>query len=258
MEPSEESMEKFQHKDGYISYLKTPWDAKVLGYESISIEEINSPSLRYKSLLSDFLQYCKKLDIGFISTRIPASINLLRSELQSYGFRVVEHTLDVQSSSIDHNLIQNLVQRIPLQTTENILDHIKDTKNIASEAFRFGRFHEDPIINNDTANLRNRNWIDDLIRQESHFNILLKKETAVGFMSWKKDSDDHVKLLFGGVLEKYQHLAYSFWADSIQKTQPFTSITTTISSSNTPIANLYRYYGFNFTNPQFGLTWHSK
>ncbi|MBO6795098.1 MAG: hypothetical protein JJ895_14405 [Balneolaceae bacterium] len=256
MEPSDFSPQLFEVEDGSLSFQRTPWDAKVLNKPALAILKIDTASKNYESLLASFLASTTITGDEFYSARIPADNHQLKLALQNIGFQIVEHTLDVTSSSFDTNLAEELLQRIPVTTTPNVSDQLDAVKSIASESFNFGRFHEDPKITLEQASLRNRNWIDNLISQGADFNILLKKEKAIGFMAWKVKEQDKAQLLFGGVKSNFQHLSYSFWADTLLKLSTNASINTTISSSNTPVLNLYNYFGFHFTNPQFGLHFH--
>ena len=247
----------FVVEDGFVSFIKTPWDSKVLKTNSISILQIKSPSGNYQSLLLNFRSFCIEQNIGFVSVRIPSINNQMKSALQNTGFRIVEHTLDVTKKGLDLKKLEDLQNRIPIVTSDKVEDYLEDIRNIAANSFHYGRFFEDPFITKDAAALRNKNWINDLIHQKAEFNILTKKNTAIGFLSWQRSLDNDIRLLFGGVLESYQHLSYPFWADVLLKLNPIRSLTTTISSSNTAVMNLYSYFGFNFVNPQFGLHWHA-
>ncbi|WP_238402952.1 hypothetical protein [Paenibacillus mesophilus] len=86
---------------------------------------------------------------------------------------------------IKHNDISRIPKgRLSLEFHKAKESDIPEIKNIASQSFEHGRFHEDPRINRQLAQQRYENWIDDLI-VNTDFYIFYLKDKVGGFFVGK-------------------------------------------------------------------------
>lgn len=131
----------------------------------------------------------------------------------------------------------------PLDKEDSALCAI--VRAIASESFTTDRFHKDPHCSSATADRRYLNWTNDLLQNETNFDLLLHKETVTGFMAHKEGH-----LILAGFARSYvaSGLGDFLWLSVLAKlqTKGITQIHTQISTNNLPVLNLYARLGFKF------------
>ena len=245
----------FESKYGVINYHNTPWNDKALNGLSLEIDTITATESNSVNLIAEFCSQKASENYVLIASRVSASSGLLKKIHYQSGFVTVEHTLEVSSAGMSMEKIELLANKFPVVVENYSERDIPQLEEIAAFEFKHGRFYEDPFIDESIACLRNRNWISDLINQKTTIKVLKKKDRIVGFMAYKIH-EDTANLILGGVQEKYRHLSYGFWANVLLGLKDVKEIKTLISSSNTDVVNLYTYFGFQFSNPQFGFHKH--
>ena len=246
---------EFNSKYGTIYFHDTPWNTKSLKGKSLEIESIESSIEDSVNLISEFCLQKSKESYVLIASRIAATELDLKKIYFLSGFITVEHTLDVSSFGLDLKKIESISNKFPVNIENYTNENIIEIEDISAGEFKFGRFYEDPFIEPLKATERSRFWIGDLINQKATIKVLKKKNIVVGFMAFKV-KDKRADLILGGIKEKYRHLAYGFWADILLNINNVNEIHTLISSSNIDVLNLYSYFGFRFTNAQFGFHKH--
>lgn len=246
---------EFKSKYGRVIYQDTPWNTKSLKGKSLEILKIESTSDNINSLITQFCLQKSKNNYALIASRIPAASIYLKKAYYESGFIIAEHTLEVSSVGLDMEKISSIADRFPVTVEDYSINDISILEEISASEFKHGRFYEDPFIDEEIAVNRNRYWIEDLVKQKSIIKVLKRKDNIVGFMAYKTN-DKRVDLVLGGVIEKYRHLSYGFWANILDDLKDAEKIQTIISSSNTDVINLYSYFGFKFENPHFGFHKH--
>lgn len=240
-----------------LIFRHTPWDAKVLGIASNEILSVNISSAEdLNEVFYLFESYCSENEIKFTNIRIPANDKLLKKTLQNFEFKFVE-----SSVLVVRNNAPFIIEKSQLKLKEKIKVVNYETKHkeeillIASKAFSFGRFAEDPSISEEINQKRNKNWLEDLVANET-VKILLFKGEAIGFMAYKLN-ENMCELILGGVSSNWQHLAPIFWLvvlDEINSTNQIKSYKTLISASNISVFNLYIKLGFSIYNNYWGFS----
>jgi len=246
---------EFKNRYGTLYYHDTPWNTKALQGKSLEIDSIESSPDNSINVLSEFCVQKSKESYVLIASRIPANSIELKKTYFECEFITVEHTLDVSIFGLDLDKINVISNKFPVIVEDYKTNNIEEIEDISASEFSFGRFYEDPFIHPEIAKVRNKNWISDLINQESIIKILKKKNNVVGFMAYKVE-ENRVDLVLGGIKEKYRHMAYGFWANIFLGLKDVKEIHTVISSSNIDVLNLYKYFGFKFESPQFGFHKH--
>lgn len=246
---------EFKSKNGIVYYRDTPWNNKSIDGKSLEIESIDSSREDSVNLINEFCTQKYKESYVLIASRIDASQIELKKIFFLCGFVTIEHTLDVSSFGLDLKKIETIFNKFPVNVEDYTNENIMEIEDIAAGVFNFGRFYEDPFIEPFKATNRSRYWIGDLINQKAIIKVLKKKNIVVGFMAYKI-KDNRADLILGGIIEKYRHLAYGFWANILLNIKNVEEIHTLISSSNIDILNLYSYFGFRFENAQFGFHKH--
>lgn len=247
-------MKEYSNNNAKIIYRESFWDERVLGFPTIDIVAIEViDKLDYNLLLKFFLEYLNNR-YKFVSFRMSLQDPILKKELIRRGFVLVEQSYRVEC--LNPQFQGFLFSKIDVDYLSDSLKEIGEVKRIAREDFYFGRFFEDPFIEEWVAQKRNEYWIDDMIMNPSYRILIAKKNNSViGFMAFS-DENSHIELLLGGLTSKYAHLSYSFWSHLFDNYFKTRLIKTTISCSNLGVVNLYKKFGFNFTEHCAGFHLH--
>lgn len=248
-------MKEFKYNTAKVIYRESFWDGRVLGYPSLDIVSIEvTDKLDYILLIKVFLEYLNN-KYRFVSFRTSHPDSILKKELIERGFVLVEQSYKVECLNPQ---FQGLLfsKKVDVNYLSDSLEEIGEIKRIGSEDFYFGRFFEDPFIEVGVAQKRNEYWIDDMIKNPHNSILIAKKNNSViGFMAFS-DESSHIELLLGGLTSKYAHLSYSFWCHLFDNYFKNKLVKTTISCSNLGIVNLYKKFGFNFTEHYTGFHLH--
>lgn len=244
-------MKEYSNNTAKIIYRESFWDERVLGFPTIDIVSIEAiDKLDYTFLIKFFLEHLNNR-YKFVSFRMSFQEPVLKRELIKSGFVLVEQSYRVEC--LNPQLEGSLFSKIDVNFLSDTLGEIEEVKRIAREDFYYGRFFEDPFINEGAAQKRNEYWIDDIIKNPSYrILIATKNNSVIGFMAFS-DEKSHIELLLGGLTSKFAHLSYSFWFHLFHNYFKNRLIKTTISCSNLGIVNLYKKFGFNFTQIYAGF-----
>lgn len=241
-----------------ISYRLTPWDSKSLGLktaEYIDWENLdNIASIEDEILLLENILKNQKID--FIYTRVDSQNFAVKEALQNTGYYFAECSQMVIRTKIrSYDSIK--CPKIGYRNYKK--DDILELKSIAKESFSYGRFHEDPRLNIDLANLRYVNWIDDLIDQDADIKIATLGKKVIGFSIQKMDkTKKKAQLILAGCSKGKEIFASSLWNEILlyNKSIGVASIEALISASNIGVLNIYSFFGFKIKNTFFGFHKH--
>jgi hypothetical protein len=237
-----------------LEYRDTPWDQRVLGYntnEILSIEYNSDEKLR--RLLQLFEADCLERGVLFTVSRIDASRVQLKTIMHQHGFYLAEISLqllktDMQQSNFSSEKKLNLKLEKPQDRD------FMQMQEIARDDFHFGRILEDPNIEPQNARARSFHWIEDLRRQQKEFWVIRQNEHVIGF--WIQQVEDtKASLILAGTAEKASMLALPFWKMCLQDLQSrnVQEVRTLISAANVRAVNLYRHLEFKFERSLLGL-----
>jgi hypothetical protein len=238
----------------FILFRPTPWDTKVFGFNTNEIKEFHCEDYRllYR-LLEMFDVYNRQNNIRFTYTRIDAKERLLKKLLQESGFYYAETSFyltkkDLQEMKLCLKAKCNLPLTIP---EENDFTQIKD---IAKRDFCHGRFHEDPFLDIDKAQLRFINIIDDQRNLNREFVVYKKGDEVLAFYVYSIDMDK-CDLILGGTRKERSMISYYFWATVLEnlRKRGVREAGTMISAANVQIVNLYSFFDFHFEKTLLGF-----
>lgn len=224
-----------------LKYRDTPWDERVFGIETKEILDIQYKDEEDISKL--LLAFENKFEkTGLIYFRKNSNDKILKRYLINSNYYIAETSLKLNLSKVNkHNF--SIKFKNNLSISESILnaEDICQIKEISRTSFEYSRFHEDPFINKNLANLRYENWIDDLIKQNKKVLIYKNNENEILSFMFYSCSNNKVDLILGGSRQKYGLLTPSFFASVLTylKSMEVTKIDVMISVSNIVIFNIY-------------------
>lgn len=202
-----------------------------------------------QTILASFEKSCK--DIEYTSTRIDSRDIHITKALGSMGYHMTEIVMKVTGVLSKLEIDDTQFSKFTFEeATQN--DYLT-IGEYAIKFFNHGKFHEDPLIDRPSADVRNLNMVVDLTKKYSTY-VGRVNGNIIGFMILNHE-DTVVDLLLGGMHSDYRHLSYSFWnrVFSEFKDKGVKKFTTTISAANIPVVNLYSRFGFKFSEALYGF-----
>ena len=252
-------MEKFFFKKGLLVWRWTPWDDEVFGLKSTEVLEVDVVQELLHDLIRNFISHCQnELKVTFISFKSSSNNIFLKRVLFETNFYVGSsaNTLFLNLKNFESDKLPYPVQKVSLEHAD--YKHSKELEDLSYHSFKHSKFHEDPFICNQKANLRIKQWVKVLI-EENETLIHKVKNEIVCFLSYKK-TEDHVHLILGGTKNGFGVYAVRFWVNCLNflKTDRVSSISTDVSSANMDIMNLYFFLGFAIQKNYLVYHWQPK
>ena len=239
------------NENNYLNYIDTPWDGNPLGVKANSIIEFKAEDYQ-KSLflLSKFEEISNNIE--YTSIRIDSRDTHIVKALGTMNFHMTEIAMKVGGVISKLDIDESMFNKFLFTQTQSKKDYEIISK-YAVDFFHHGKFHEDPLITRQSANLRNINMVNDLTKKYTTY-IGKVGDSILGFMILKEE-DTTIDLLLGGIHPNYRHLSYSFWNRVFleYKTKGFKKFITTISAANIPVINLYNKFNFKFNQSLYGF-----
>lgn len=241
-----------------LRYHLVPWDAPILGQPVAAISAIDvRDDAQARLELAAFQQWIADQRVVLASCRLPQAKLRECSLLESIGFRFIE--LNYQPR------IERL-QDQDLAATEGFDIRLADPEDaaaigeIAGQIFDVGRFHLDPMVGPEIGNRRYRTWaLNAFANPKQSVVKCLEAGRIVAFFVVESPAPDHrfwsltalAPGLGGRGLGRRVWRAMLRWhqQDGVQ------TVSTSISSHNTPVHNLYVRLGFHFPPPAVTLHW---
>jgi len=234
-----------------MDFFYVPWDSHIFNKNVAQIS--NLKILKAKNALNDFELYqkwCSQKEIDLSSCRLPHSQVNESHLLESKGFKFIE--LNYQP------ILANLaLLSLPASSIEIIEAEECDKTalaNVAEIIFHNERFHIDPNIETNLANKRYRTWVENAFKQDHQkiFKCILNTE-IIAFFVVEYPKFGHCFWSLVGVLPEFQGkgLGKKVWRAMLKHHQEelISTVSTSISSHNIPVFNLYVALGFRFPEP---------
>jgi len=242
-----------------LSYYLVPWDSELLSRPVAQIAdiEVGSSDIASKDFLK-FVQWKKDQNIKFSSCRLPENKTQECQLLQQFGYRYVElnYRPELDLNRIKSKLDEGF-QFVPaLESDKNKLI------NIAATVFRSGRFHDDPNLGPEVGNLRYGQWMKNAFSNplQEVIKCVHQQRTTAFFVQEKHENDEVFWSLVGLVPgAEGKGLGGRVWRSYLAQLNAagVKKVSTSISSRNVPVFNLYVSLGFRFPQPSVTLHWHS-
>lgn len=124
---------------------------------------------------------------------------------------------------------------------------LEELLGMSHGVYRHGRFHRDFNIPDTLADLRYDNWIRDLYGAGNYFGLFYQGELAAYFGTVAS------KAVLHAVAEKFRGkgLAKHLWSAAYTRlfNEGYSEVTSSVSTPNSAVVNLYASLGFRFRNP---------
>ena len=240
-----------------LDYFLVPWDTKILGVPVAQISELRvSDAVAAARDYEEFARWCASERIALCSCRLPAERVADSMFLEDRGFRTLELNYlprleELQSRSFPEDTLQ--VAAATEQDRELLAD-------MAAQVFRHGRFHQDPRIDPALGDRRYRAWMWNAFERPTQRVLkCLLDDAVVGFFVVEAPQPGHCFWSLTGLAPGLQGrgLGKRVWHTLLRHHQAegAHTVSTSISSHNVPVFNLYVALGFRFPAPSVTLQW---
>lgn len=241
-----------------IEYRPTPWDERVFHKKTIEIT-----NLKFESILSGQSLVQKILEIeqpDICYGRFQADDFEIKKVMLEGGFFPVESqaTLHVPSLEKYQLPVTHNKRILPLQEADE-----EDRKQVIKHTpgmFKFSRFHEDPFIDQEKADIRMQNWVGQMVEEGSPLLVYKMKEALTSFVFYETN-DDVVTLKLGGSVEGRGMITPYFFGSVIDhfKNEGFKMLNgVSVSTANTGIFKVYLALNFELRNTYIDYHWHRE
>jgi ribosomal protein S18 acetylase RimI-like enzyme len=252
------SLEKTRTKALNLDYFLVPWDTEILQQ---SVAEIRNLEVRNPCAAShDFRDYIKwrgENAITFCYSRIAHSDINESMFLQAQGFRFIE---------LNYHPRLDKLQELEIPDDEIIIEPVvaedkMPLAEIAGSIFKHGRFHQDPELGVALGDRRYKTWLLNAF-ELPHQQVLKCSlgHEIIAFFVVEYPQQNHCFWSLIGMAPGMQGkgLGKRAWRSMMHKHQRegVETITTSISSHNIAVLNLYVSLAFRFTVPYATFHWH--
>lgn len=241
------------------TYFLVPWDTEIFGFPVAQISDFRI--LHAGAAENDFgrfTSWAKQFGVTFVSTRVEHHQVTESLFLQARGFRFIELLYRPQIN-LEH------MEPEPIQQFD--FSHADESDRgelveMAANIFVFGRFHQDPAIGPELGSQRYRAWMDNafILPHQRVVKCAQNNETVAFFVVENSPDGKSFWSLVGMRKDlQGQGLGKLIWREMLcwQKSCGIQKVSTSISSLNPAIFNLYARLGFRFPAPQISLHWHA-
>jgi len=235
-----------------LSMALVPWDSKVFDFPVAHIESIQVRDARHAT--AEFKQAWQWLDAQsaqIVSCRLKHEQFAESFLLESEGFRFIEMVLHPRIASLEHSSFGDHA----LSVCPAVQSDLPKMISIANSVFGCERFHVDPRVDSDRANLRYANWVESTLihPKQRLFKVVNGGEIVALFVVETLES----KRVYWHLTAVAAHLqgkgfGLRAWRAMLNyhQLQGVSTVETTISARNTRVLNLYARLGFHFLPPE--------
>jgi RimJ/RimL family protein N-acetyltransferase len=239
-----------------LRYHLAPWDRPFFPGNTAAISSIHVRGQHGAALeFATFRAWCADNDVRLVSCRLEQEQLTECGFLESLGFRFIELNYRPSRSHLGEFAADPAIAVGPA-TAENEAEIVA----IASRIFTTGRLQLDPQIGPEIGDRRYAAWAANAFRNPKQTVLTCRKEgRIIGFLVLEKPAPDkRFWSLIGLAPELAGHgLGRRTWHSllAFHAAEGVTEISTSISSHNLAVFNLYVSLGFRFPPPEITLHW---
>ena len=241
-----------------LRYHRVPWDEEIIGapVAAISSIEVSGDGLAVASY-DVFRDWCFTEGIVLVSCRLPQARLVETGFLESVGFRYIELNFRPHITDISR---RDLGRPDGIRIEPALPSDEPAIAEIAAQIFDTGRLHLDPFIGAEIGNRRYRAWVVNAFRNPDQqvLKCLLEGRIVGFFVVEGPVSDQRFWSLIGlapGL--GGQGLGRRVWQAMLRwhRDEGVSEVSTSMSSHNIAMMNLYVGLGFRFPAPSTTLHW---
>ncbi|MCU7846652.1 MAG: GNAT family N-acetyltransferase [Candidatus Thiodiazotropha sp. (ex Lucinoma kastoroae)] len=240
-----------------MEFYLVPWDTKILERPVAEISHFEfRESEEARRDFKVFTGWCDEQAIKLINCRIPHNLIVESMFLQEQGFRFIELNYRPRITSLQElKLLDDEIDVEPASEKDKMI-----LEKMAGSVFKHGRFHQDPRLGGRVGNIRYKYWLlnaFELPYQKVYKFVFEKK--IIAFFVVEYPEQDHCFWSLTALAPDMQGMGLGrrVWRKMMYKHQleGINTISTSISSHNTAVQNLYNSLAFRFPTPSATFHW---
>ena len=233
-----------------------PWDRPIFGANTAAISAITlRDASTAAAVFAEFAAWCDAQNVCLVSARLPQTQLAECGFLEACGFRFIElnHT-PVKTGLAEYTAAPDIAV-MPAEPSD--VDEIVD---IAGRIFETGRLQLDPMIDSAIGHRRYAVWAENAF-QAPHQSVIkcVRHGRIVAFMVVEQPAPHRRFWSLVGVAPGLagQGLGGQVWRSVLAQhhREGVMEVSTSISSHNVAVHNLYVSLGFRFPPPSITLHW---
>jgi len=240
-----------------LDYHLVPWDTQTVGVPVAQIAALTVTDAKQAARdYQVFADWCTRQRIELCSCRLPAERLHDSMFLEEQGFRFIELNYTPWLTGLQGRQFADDGVRL-----ESARDQDRELlADMAARVLRQGRFHQDPRIDPALGERRYRQWMINAFARPTQqvLKCLLENEVA-GFFVVEFPEPGHCFWSLTGLAPGLQGsgLGKRVWQAVLERhrSDGIDTVSTSISSHNTAVFNLYVSLGFRFPSPSVTLQW---
>ena len=240
-----------------IRHHLAPWDVATVGapVAVISALEVRLPDAARDDYAA-FRDWCHREGVALASCRLSHARLAECGFLESQGFRYIELNYRPEAVLAAMDLDDEQGVEIGPARSEELLA----IEEMAAQVFEAGRFHNDPMIDPRVGGLRYRAWIRNALQNPRQSVVACRvDDRVVAFFVVESPRNDQRHWSLVGLAPGLagRGMGTRVWRAMLRwhRDQGVLGVTTSISSLNVRVFNLYVKLGFRFPAPEITLHW---
>jgi ribosomal protein S18 acetylase RimI-like enzyme len=242
-----------------LRYHLTPWDIPILGANvaAISLIKIHTESAAGRDY-AGFRDWCDRQRVVLVSCRLPQERLAECGFLEARGFRFIELNYLPRLDGLGKLFFDDADREIEIMRAD--LEDQAEIAGIAGQIYDTGRFHVDPLLGPEIGNRRYRTWASNafhLPRQDVLKCVLHGKIVAFMVVEESGPASRFWSLVGLAPGLAGQGIGRRVWRAMLNfhRQEGVDEVSTSISSQNVRVHNLYVSLGFRFPPPLVTLHW---
>lgn len=239
-----------------LRYHLAPWDAATVG---APVAAISSIEVRDQAAAAAdfpvFQEWYRRSGVVLVSCRLPHERLVECGFLESQGFRFIELNYRPECDDLEQIKLDDSVQYAVEHASRADEDAIA---GMARQVFEASRFHHDPMIDSRIGHLRYERWVRNAFRnpQQSVLKCHVDGNIVAFFVVEAPQPERRFWSLVGlapGMAGR--GIGATVWRAVLRwhRDEGVTHVSTSISSLNLRVLNLYVKLGFRFPAPEITL-----
>lgn len=253
----EYELEQMRSPSLTVEYFKVPWDTEIIGHPVVEIASLAVVEERTAhSEFSKFAGWLRSEDVHLCSCRIKHDRIQEIALLQEFGFTFIE--LNYRPEIADLPSQELPLSDVDIATASS--DDVGYLVDLAGKTYEYGRFHQDVRLGPDIGNRRYGIWMRNAFSRPTQevLKCLIDGRLAAFFVV-EHSPGDHCHWALVGMTPDFvgRGMAKRVWRGLLHwhRSHGVRSVSTSISSHNVPVLNLYASLGFRFPLPAVTLHW---
>ncbi len=237
-----------------------PWDTDIFGFPVGSYEPGDARTIHAgrEAFGERFRGWASATGVELVSCTVVADDRAWWALMPELGFSVVEQTVRIKLR------LQAFTARQPATPVRlAVADDVRHIEEIASHAFRHGRYHADPRFPQELADRRYRRWVRTTLDSTDPMDrvyVLGHPGDVKGFFQLRLKKD-HAEVGIIGVAKALQGSRAGpelvIGTQLALKAEGVRWITSKVSAANLGLLNLVTHLGYRLREPEVVFHWHS-